>query len=407
MSISELARRTDIHRTTLVRWEAGLACPSAVILETVLSVLEVPHTERRRLWQQLGTPAALARVRQVTSNTDASPLACGDLLRALRLRAGQTQVEAARLAGITQGLLARWENNAALPDAQRLHSLCYVLGASGDEVAELTASRLSPQEPLPTDDAALAFSFSRLAHSSRTPNKSLGLLAHAAQFSRLIRNGYSPAQRQTEVWARQAHYAQRSGEAPETIRAMGERALATTARSTIFTGHIAAGVVAVANARARMEGPDAGVRYLGDWVERVVSPVYRAWLESCRAQYLMDAGNTDAALKTASMAYEETRVRADQFPGDFVARSLDYAEFLLLVGKPAQALAILNTCDLMPREGGAAERCLKALLLSEISQQLGECGQAVYWLANAQILAQEPDVPYQSRVTRLARLLEQ
>lgn len=336
----------------------------------------------------------------------ARPISCGDLLRALRLRAGLTQAGAARLAEISQGMLARWENSGALPDAQRLHALCYALGASAEETAELTTSRLIPQEPLPTDEDELTLSFVHLTHVTQTANKSLGFLAHAAQFARLIRDGRAPAQRQAEVWARQAQYAQRFGEAPKEVCVTGERALLAVP-DAVLNGHLTAGVVTVANARARMSGPRAGARYLTYWRERVISPVYRGWIECCLAEYLMQASDADPALAIAAGAYEATRAQADRFPGDFLVRTQDYAELLLKAWKAPDALAVVNARDPVAHLGSSPQWCQNALLLAEIRWQLGQRGQALNSLIEAQTLVHEQSLPYKERVARLARLMGQ
>jgi DNA-binding XRE family transcriptional regulator len=57
----------------------------------------------------------------------------------MRQRKGWTQTEAARAVGVRQAQVARWERGDTWPDNERLHALCWHLGARPEEAAALTS----------------------------------------------------------------------------------------------------------------------------------------------------------------------------------------------------------------------------------------------------------------------------
>ena len=73
------------------------------------------------------------------------------MLRALRVRSGFTQAEAARSVGVMQGLLSRWEHNDCWPEIENLQLLCRILGATQGEICGLTEHGWKNQEGLPLD----------------------------------------------------------------------------------------------------------------------------------------------------------------------------------------------------------------------------------------------------------------
>ena len=138
LSLRGLAGLAGISHDALGAWERGARLPRLPELEAALTALEVSPAERRRLIALV--PAPRAR-REVSRGSEEPPLGAGPLLRAMRSRRGLTQADAARLVGVSQGRLASWERSEDWPVADRLHRLCFALGAHPQEAAALTQGR--------------------------------------------------------------------------------------------------------------------------------------------------------------------------------------------------------------------------------------------------------------------------
>jgi transcriptional regulator with XRE-family HTH domain len=142
-SLSDLARASGVSSSTLSRWESGRTRPRALELETVLDVLRVPDPYRLEARTRLNRPRAL---RLLAESVGPPPPVSGDLLRALRMRAGRTQTEVAAAIGVQQGTLAKWERSECWPSPERLQSLCWELHAFPEEAAALAHGVFLPRE---------------------------------------------------------------------------------------------------------------------------------------------------------------------------------------------------------------------------------------------------------------------
>ena len=136
LTLGALALRTGLATSTLSRWESGAFQPGMAELETTLTVLDVSATERMTLLPLVKAPRTVHHLRHAAA--ELLP-ASGDLLRAMRLRKGWTQEQTARLAGVSQATLARWERTEVWPNLLHLHTLCTVLDAREPEIVVLTA----------------------------------------------------------------------------------------------------------------------------------------------------------------------------------------------------------------------------------------------------------------------------
>jgi len=109
LSLRQLARAAGVSAVTLSRWEAGRNLPGTQELGAVLRELEANGVQKRLILRQMQTPRAVLQLRSLDGTSAFTPLG-GDLLWAMRQRRGWTQAETARVAGVTQAQVARWEH---------------------------------------------------------------------------------------------------------------------------------------------------------------------------------------------------------------------------------------------------------------------------------------------------------
>ena len=76
-------------------------------------------------------------------------MSIGTKIKALRLKAGLTQVQLAQAAGILQGSLACYEQDRDIPSAPRLIAIAKVLGTTAEELIDESSLPASAVEPKP------------------------------------------------------------------------------------------------------------------------------------------------------------------------------------------------------------------------------------------------------------------
>ena len=140
LSLGALAQRATIDKSTLSRWESGKTAPRLQELESVLSVMDASSQERSIAMESVSSPRGFILL---GDDADRPPVG-GDLLRALRLRQRMTQAQVARLAGVSQGRLAKWESGEDCPSAERLLALCHTLNAHPNETNMLLMGCFTP-----------------------------------------------------------------------------------------------------------------------------------------------------------------------------------------------------------------------------------------------------------------------
>jgi transcriptional regulator with XRE-family HTH domain len=161
LSVRGLAQQARLSPSTLSRWEGGRTLPRLPELDAVLEALEVTPSAHARALALLNAPRAVVRVRQEAQRQAALaglehwPPVSGDLLRALRLRAGRTLVQVSQAVGVSESAASAWERNEKWPSAEHLHALCWFLGASEAEIAALTAGPYVWTPPETTARAAI------------------------------------------------------------------------------------------------------------------------------------------------------------------------------------------------------------------------------------------------------------
>ncbi len=186
LTIQALAAKAGVHRTTVSRWERGEATPFAYELTRVLGILDISPTERQDYYRNVEAPRGIQIAR---AGTNANlPVSLGELLSVLRQRAGVSQRQVARVAGVTQNLVFKWEKGECWPDNVNLHAFCFAIGASQDELVFLTTRAWSQVEPLPQNREALD-DFIQSGHDDLDTTWAGVYLAVAARYQSLHRAG--------------------------------------------------------------------------------------------------------------------------------------------------------------------------------------------------------------------------
>lgn len=62
----------------------------------------------------------------------------GDRIKKLRIEAGLTQPDLAKLVGVTNGVISFWENNVNEPKASYLRKLAEIFSVTADYLLELS-----------------------------------------------------------------------------------------------------------------------------------------------------------------------------------------------------------------------------------------------------------------------------
>jgi transcriptional regulator with XRE-family HTH domain len=142
LTLSNAALIAGISKSTLHTWESGHSTPRAPELKQYLETLELNSAEKVRLLKLLDVPRAMTVLG--VDKADHPPLT-GDILRGLRLRQQKTQTEVASHLGVHQATLAKWEHSEDWPSDERLHSLCFYLKATTEEVETILSGIFLPE----------------------------------------------------------------------------------------------------------------------------------------------------------------------------------------------------------------------------------------------------------------------
>jgi transcriptional regulator with XRE-family HTH domain len=354
----DLAHRAGIAESTLSRWEAGRTHPGLPELEATLRALERGSEDMRHALQLLKAPRAQRQLRQLDSRTALlTPSLQGELLWAMRQRKGWTQTQAAQAAGVTQAQITRWEKGDTIPDNQKLHTLCWHLGAQPEEVAALCLSKgQGPTDtPLPhlpadsvTDEEAWRSHLYRLIHRPFpdeltdlvliATEKRLGELSHRHDFApQLLPAAYAIHTR--------LHLNQHR--APQAMR-WAERglSLARTVHTDVFGQSVWFGNVTAFAIHALAKKQPANLRralqLLHTWLPQVEHcAAHHAWGSSLLAKCQAHLGYTDEAVRLSLNACQ----RAERaLPVELPLRMLDHAQILSIANRPKEALHYLDSC---------------------------------------------------------------
>lgn len=406
ISLSGLANRAGVAKSTLSRWEAGRALPRLAELESLLGALDASPDQRRRALEMIDAPRALIKIREVdrhvASQADADMVqapAVGDLLRAMRVRRGRTVEEIARALGVSARSVRAWEHSDAWPVAEHLHSLCRLLDAAPSEVTALTAgnSWMNALDPLPATVSLdtldqIGVYREELLHPSggySAEAERIKDLAYLALLARLVplASQYPAARAELlntyagyATWLSLQHrlgeagrYAERALEmknpkgpqAPEWFRAA-----VISSHATVHGGRHSSMAAAIRVATPLLESilPIAATD----------SPQYGAWILSKLASLDYHIGQETSALDRVIQAREIAMTLEN--PREYYLRCYDQARMLVRLGRADEALLLIP--PELPTYH-APQRGAERLLRAEALLQLGQLSEAHDWLGKA------------------------
>jgi transcriptional regulator with XRE-family HTH domain len=182
LSLTRLAERAGVAKSTLSRWEAGAYAPRLSELEAVLGALGAGPAERERALHGIAAPRAIRQVRRETgvesdfTDQTIGPPAGGDLLRAMRQRAGIALAQVADRLGVRPTTVGRWERSEMLPPVERWELLFIVLRARPAEQDALISGGwlLAPRHgPGPASPDELQQQFAELEQDVKRGDRGL------------------------------------------------------------------------------------------------------------------------------------------------------------------------------------------------------------------------------------------
>ncbi len=298
LGATEAARRAGVGRNTLFQWETGQRTPRGASLERLLDALDAPERLRSRLLA-LADPRH-ARI-ALAHRPLGSPIELGQILRAMRLRRGMTQADAARAAGVSQGAFARWEGGGDVPDASTLHAAAFALGASPEEATALTLVQGGAGRTPANPEAAIRRSIdARWWEDSLHEVVQLGIEADAWWRATLDPRWDAVA---TSAMAKRAFRYFGDGRL-EAADATARRAVRLARRPEARSEAVMALDVVERLARRRGDPPGAAIRLAESWAESIPkgdSPEgdSKVWAVKIAARAHAAAGDLETALATA------------------------------------------------------------------------------------------------------------
>jgi len=399
LSLRRLAQSAGVSHDALGAWERGERLPRLPELEAALIALGVAPAERRRLIALVPAPRALRHARAAAEagaweQAAGPPPGGGGLLRAMRGRRGLTQADAARAAGVSQGRLAHWERSEDWPIVERLHRLCFALGAHPEEAAALTCGRGA----LPMWDEAQdveAWSY----RGAASPEDPVGLLIKRVYFHSDALRDLRSLSLERALWLRardgeafRSHlhdlYAYRARAMMEEGRFSEVGAYAARTWELARQGYgmsqfWAWGVIASATTLRRSSAVrrTQAAALLASMVPQLLPGENQAWMLSDLAVAMAESGRADEALQASAQAQDlAERLSA---PEELLFRRRDHAILLAALGRHGEALDVLETaaglscfgsdpivrhyllaaaCHLGLGNAGAAQECLTPAL---------------------------------------------
>jgi len=412
LSLGALALKAGVSKATLSRWEAGVCQPNIPELEAVLDALCAAPEQRFRALSLLAAPRAVRRVRELAGGIPEGPPVAGDLLRAMRLRRGLSSEQAAALIGVESSTVSRWERSEAWPAPDRLHALCFALGAREEEVAALSCGVFRPpderEEPPVEHLPELAKETYRRALSGQ------GWLMDL-EFLTLLRKAWLPALRhavgrraRADILASYAASLEalgRSAEARQYSWAVLETARQAPRGLRPGLGGIEAALACVGGSDpSRLTRPAAvqqAVKLNEEWLSFSQEPLWEFFRWRQMAGYLAagpcpDSDAADEAARRALSAAERMGTGPYYRMG-----SMTRALVLLRTGRAREAIACLTP----PADKVTVSAFGETALWTEVLTAAGEREEAHTWLNRLSALADRLDYPHLRR--RVDRLAEQ
>ena len=334
VSLGVLAQQAGINKSTLSRWESGTSVPRVPEMMRVLDALGASTDAQAKALRLLDVPRAIVAER--TANLAPMRLSLGDLLFGLRQRAGLTQAEAARGAGVTQGLYSRWEGDGAQPDAGQIHAVCFALGATGEEAVTL-ASRSFADAPVEQDREAILERYmdTQLWEDDTATAASCHLhsLSYLANLGRLYRAGRADIGDIALMVADFGYHV--SAWEADSVKAKTyyRRARVLAGRSIEPLHRFLVPAISTSDGEASL----AEASVMMTWLPRFTDNASRAYILASVAKALA-ATEPDAALCLADTYCALVQDNADEYP----CRLRDRGNLLRLCGRSADSVAFLS-----------------------------------------------------------------
>jgi transcriptional regulator with XRE-family HTH domain len=390
-SLGRLAQKAGVDKSALSRWETGSRQPRVAELEAVLDALNATTAQRAQIFARIEAPRALRHLRQNTALARmGAPPNAGELLRALRLRRGWSQMQLAGHLGVHDSSIARWERGERLPSTEQIQALCYALEAHEEELIALTTER---------------FTEASTEETKTWEEKSEELRAQLFQLRVAGAGGleelrYLSMERVAWEWAQREEQAKtiladiyvthaqfyRNEERWGEIAAWAQRSLSSFSQpqpeSNIFLRGVLMRAAAAVYAGSR-PAPERGLALLKPWAEHSTLPAYTAWMLSDMAKYAAMEGRLEAALPLAEEALQWAQQCVN--PVEAYLRRYDYGRLLAAAGRVREALDILP--DLA--KGSPSIRATSMLTLAEVHLKAESVAEAQNWLQQAQALIEE------------------
>ena len=327
LSLSGAAVRARMTPGALGNWETGRRVPRGAPLKRLLAALEAPPRLRARLLA-LADPA-YARI-ELASDPLGAPVHLGEVLRALRRKAGLSQEALARRVGASQSAVARWESGDDVPDAMSLHAALFAVGAVADQIEALT--RLVAQAP-PRDLFARIDAINNAPHALVEPL----LLSFKRDLWWRATQDASAQSLLVLALARHAQWCEMDGR-PDEVAPLAQRAIRLCAGGPDRVW-ATPGFLTLAQVRLwRGEDPLRVARETGDWAEGLGHMGAKAWAQSTRALALAATGDPSAV----GIARRALGLAGEHYSGEVVFRQIDLAEVHLALGEPDLAVEALG-----------------------------------------------------------------
>ncbi|MFZ4507884.1 MAG: helix-turn-helix transcriptional regulator [Fimbriimonas sp.] len=144
LSLSALASRAGIAKSTLSDWEKGKKQPGPEHLQKVLESLRADPAAMSRL--VLSLPGNVLP----TPLPYGAPVSLGQILRAIRSREKRTQAGVAELAGVRQSAVAKWESGESQISSDSKARILQAFGASESEIGAILG--MTMDDPLDEED---------------------------------------------------------------------------------------------------------------------------------------------------------------------------------------------------------------------------------------------------------------
>lgn len=366
-SLSELARQSGVAQPTLSRWEQGRFAPRLPELAAVLDALNATPQQRHAVLESLNAPRALVRlageIKGMPWWEDAGQMPLGgDLLRAMRMRAGKTLEQAAQMVGVSGSTLSRWERSETWPELSQLHTLCYHLGAMEAEITTLSRGRVFVREADPArfDLEAMIAQLHAVRDDSSPSALILGdlryLALEAALWPRLKHDEqalpllYFVLTFRTRFLLDRGRLAESAACAERAFRLEGYlsggvrgKVFHVSPSPLIFANQHCEAVIAASNlfvksrvAARRQQGRRLLMQEQALWQR----PDYQAWMLSMAADSLHEEGQTDSAVGLSLKAIAVSRTAPNEH--EYYNRSRDHAALLVHMQRYAEAQTFLE-----------------------------------------------------------------